>query len=49
MMKYRKTNREFYQYIKKELESNEYECVRADDPKWNITNIVNPLEKVNIK
>jgi len=44
MMKYRDSNKEFYNYIQNELNNHGYNCVRADDPKWNITNnVYNPL------
>ena len=44
MMKYRAGNKPFYDHIKKELRNAGYNCVRADEPEWNITNdAYNPL------
>lgn len=44
MMKYRKNNEAFYGFIKNELERAGYYCVRADDPRWNLTyDVYNPI------
>lgn len=44
MMKFRKTNEDFYDFIKTEIENAGFKCVRADDDEWNITkNVYNPL------
>ena len=44
MMKFRDNNKEFYKFIKKELEHRGLNCVRADQAEWNLTNAVyNPL------
>ena len=44
MMKYRSSNHSFYQHIKTELENSGYNCIRADEPEWNITNdVYNPI------
>lgn len=44
MMKFRKTNEEFYDFIKAEIANAGFNCVRADDDEWNITkNVYNPL------
>jgi guanylate kinase len=43
MMKFRDTNERVYKYIQKTLENNGYNCVRADEPEWDITrNTYNP-------
>lgn len=44
MMKYRKNNEAFYGFIKNELARAGYNCVRADDPEWNLTyDVYNPI------
>ena len=44
MMKFRKSNEEFYDFIKAEIANAGFNCVRADDEEWNITNnVYNPL------
>ena len=44
MMKFRKNNEAFYGFIKNELEKYGYNCVRADEPEWNLTNnVYNPI------
>ncbi|GHV48934.1 hypothetical protein FACS1894181_06140 [Bacteroidia bacterium] len=45
MMKFRpSSNQDFYEYIKREVEGKGYNCVRADEDEWNITNdVYNPL------
>ncbi len=44
MMKFRESNREFSDFIKSELISSGFNCIRADDPEWNITNnVYNPM------
>jgi hypothetical protein len=44
MMKYRDSNKDLSDYIKEALESHGLNGVRADDPRWNITNdIYNPI------
>lgn len=44
MMKFRDNNRDFSEFIRSELIRNGYNCVRADDPEWNITNnVYNPM------
>lgn len=44
MMKFRGSNLRVYKYIKRALESNGYNCVRADEPEWDITrNTYNPI------
>lgn len=44
MMKFRPENYLSYQYIKEELSKKGYNCVRADEAEWNITNnVYNPL------
>jgi hypothetical protein len=48
MMKYRKNNKTFYDFIKNELQKLGYNCVRADEAKWNITDKVdNALAVLN--
>ena len=43
-MKFRKSNEEFYHFIKNELENHGLNCVRADAPEWNLTNnVYNPI------
>ena len=45
MMKFRKENEPFSDFIKNELVKYGYNCVRADAPEWNITNdnVYNPI------
>lgn len=44
MMKFRDNNLGFSNFIKNELTNSGYNCIRADDPEWNITNnVYNPL------
>lgn len=44
MMKFRKNNEAFYGFIKNELEKYGYNCVRADEPEWDLTsNVYNPI------
>lgn len=44
MMKFRKNNQDFSDFIKNELNSSGFNCIRADDPEWNITNnVYNPM------
>jgi guanylate kinase len=44
MMKYRKSNVEIYEFIKEELQKHGYNCIRADEPEWDIThNVYNPI------
>jgi guanylate kinase len=44
MMKFRKSNERVYRFIQKTLESKGYNCVRADQPEWDITrNTYNPV------
>lgn len=44
MMKFRDNNRGVSDFIKNELTNNGYNCIRADDAEWNITNnVYNPL------
>jgi len=44
MMKFRDDNKRVYQYIKKTLAAHNYNCVRADEPFWDITrNAYNPV------
>lgn len=44
MMKFRDNNRLVYNFIKTQLEEVGFNCVRADEPEWNITNnVYNPL------
>lgn len=44
MMKFRSSNEEFFDFIKTEIESAGFNCVRADADEWNITqNVYNPL------
>ena len=44
MMKFRDNNWGFSNFIKNELTNSGYNCIRADDPEWNITNnVYNPL------
>lgn len=44
MMKFRKSNYEFSEFIRNELTRNGFNCIRADDPEWNITNnVYNPM------
>ena len=44
MMKFRKSNEAFSGFIKNELARSGYNCVRADDPEWNITHdVYNPV------
>ncbi|NOZ46115.1 MAG: hypothetical protein GXO79_04955 [Chlorobi bacterium] len=44
MMKFRESNKLIYDFIKKNLEKNGYNCVRADEDDWDITgNIYNPI------
>lgn len=44
MMKFRNDNKDFSDFIKSELQSSGYNCIRADDPQWNITNnVYNPM------
>ncbi len=44
MMKFRKSNEDFSDFIKTEIANAGFNCVRADDDEWNITkNVYNPL------
>lgn len=44
MMKFRKSNEDFSEFIKTEIANAGFNCVRADDDEWNITkNVYNPL------
>ena len=44
MMKFRDNNKEFYNFIKRELGKKGLNCVRADEAEWNLTNdVYNPL------
>lgn len=44
MMKFRDSNKIVYDFIKKQLEESGFNCVRADQREWNITqNVYNPL------
>ncbi len=44
MMKFRESNRLVYEFIRSQLEQNGLNCVRADQPEWNIThNVYNPI------
>jgi Guanylate kinase len=44
MMKFRKDNEDFSEFIKTEIANAGFNCVRADDAEWNITkNVYNPL------
>lgn len=44
MMKFRNDNFKIYQYIQAELQKRGFNCVRADNQNWNITNnAYNPL------
>jgi guanylate kinase len=44
MMKFRDNNKLVYRFIKTQLEKNGFNCIRADEPGWNITrNVYNPL------
>lgn len=44
MMKFRNSNLRVYKYIQQTLESHGYNCVRADEPEWDITrNTYNPI------
>lgn len=44
MMKFRKDNEDFSEFIKTEIANEGFNCVRADDDEWNITkNVYNPL------
>ena len=44
MMKFRPGNMRVYKFIQSCLESHGYNCVRADDPEWDITrNTYNPI------
>lgn len=44
MMKFRTSNQDVFHFIKSHLEENGFNCVRADQPEWNITNnIYNPI------
>jgi len=44
MMKFRSTNNEAYLYMKELIEKNGYNCVRADQKEWKITDdVYNPL------
>jgi guanylate kinase len=44
MMKFREENELVYRFIKKQLEENKFNCIRADQREWNITqDIYNPL------
>ena len=44
MMKFRDSNKEVYEYIKKRLKEKNLNCVRADQAEWNLTaNVYNPL------
>jgi len=44
MMKFRENNKPFSDFIKSELAKHGFNCVRADDDEWNITNdVYNPI------
>jgi guanylate kinase len=44
MMKFRNNNQRVYKFIQRTLESNGYNCVRADEAEWDITrNTYNPI------
>jgi guanylate kinase len=44
MMKFRDSNKLVFEFIKKQLEERGFNCVRADQSEWNITqNVYNPL------
>ncbi len=44
MMKFRDNNQDFSEFIKNELKNYGYNCIRADDAEWNITNnVYNPI------
>ncbi len=44
MMKFRESNRLIFRFIKSHLEKNGFNCVRADQREWNITNnVYNPV------
>jgi len=44
MMKYRESNAEVYDFIKEELHKRGYNCIRADEPDWDITrDVYNPI------
>lgn len=44
MMKFRDSNKSFYEFIKKRLKEKGLNCVRADEAEWNLTNnVYNPL------
>ena len=44
MMKFRKDNEDFSDFIKNEISNAGFNCIRADDDEWNITqNVYNPL------
>jgi guanylate kinase len=44
MMKFRSKNKGLYGHIKSKLKAEGLNCVRADDPEWDITsNVYNPL------
>jgi guanylate kinase len=44
MMKFRPTNRRLFDFIRRTLERHSFNCIRADDPYWNITrNTYNPV------
>ena len=44
MMRFRDSNRLVYEFIHKQLSNVGFQCVRADQPEWNITHdVYNPL------
>lgn len=44
MMKFRANNEGIYHYIRQELNNHGYNCVRADQPEWDITqDVYNPI------
>ncbi len=44
MMKFRKSNEDFFDFIKTEIANAGFNCVRSDADEWNITkNVYNPL------
>lgn len=44
MMKFRSNNKDLYDFIKAELAKVGYNCVRADEPEWDLTrNTYNPV------
>lgn len=44
MMKFRPSNKDLYEFVKGELSKVGYNCVRADEPEWDLTrNTYNPV------